>query len=177
MKMKFILAILTIFISFGIHAQDDVKFYVEVPDTVPKGEAFPVKFVLEDADGSHFEQPEWTNLQYVSGPMNSTSFSIINGVSSSSVSYTYYVQASEEGTYTVNPASITVDGKIHKTDWEKVVVKEGFVLPKERDRWNDNFFGDWGTRRRLPPQQADPSFPPQEEKKTKKKSKKKTYRI
>lgn len=168
--MKTIFTYLILLFACSSFAQDDVSFKLEVPDTVPKGTAFKVTFILENSEGKSFSAPEWTNFTLVSGPQTSSNFSMINGVTSRSLSYTYYIQSEKEGTFTINPASIYVDGKEWKTDWTKVVVKEGYELPREENQFR-NPFGSWGEPR------FNPSPRIEEKERSKKRTNKKTYRI
>jgi len=61
--------------------------------------------------------PDLTGLEYLStSPSTSSNYSFINGVISRSYTYTYYLQADKEGTYTIPPVKVTIDGKTYSTD-------------------------------------------------------------
>lgn len=171
--MKILFTHLFLFVSISIFAQD-VRFHLEAPDTIPPNQTFQVSFVLENARTNDFDVAEWKNFTVVSGPQTSSSFSIINGVSSQEMSYTYYLQAKKEGTFTINPATVFVDGKAIKTDWKKIVVLEGFEIHSE-PKGPETMFREWRSPFGNTPRkksQEDPVIP-----KKKKKSDKKTYRI
>lgn len=94
----------------------NTPFLVRCPSSVAVGEPFYVEFVLNDADGSDFTAPDFGDLNVVGGPSvsQSSSVQIINGKASSksTSSYTFVLQATKEGSYTIPSASIVVDGKI-----------------------------------------------------------------
>ena len=81
---------------------------------VEVGEQFQIVYEL-NAEGSGFRGPDFSGLRVLTGPMTSTSSSIqiVNGQMKRSFnqSYTYIVVAPQEGTLTIAPASINVDGK------------------------------------------------------------------
>lgn len=81
---------------------------------VEVGEQFRVVFEL-NAEGTNFIGPSFKGFRLVTGPMLSTSSSIqlINGRMdrSTTQSYTYILSASQEGEYTIEPASVEVEGK------------------------------------------------------------------
>lgn len=162
--------IIFILLSINVYAQEDAIFKIEAPDSIPPNTTFQVTFVLENEKGTGFDAPEWNNFELVSGPMQSSSFSMINGVTSQTMSYSYYLTTDKEGTFTINPATIYVEGKALKTEWKKIAVVEGFEMPNVQQERRSMFDG-WG---RFP--QERPQAPPPPKKK-KKRTNKKTYRI
>jgi len=109
---------------FGISNAEDVKFYVSAPSSVGSGQQFAVSFTVNSA-GTNFKAPSFKGFSVLSGPNQSSSSSmqIINGRMTQNVSYsfTYYLQAGNEGSYSILPAKITVDGKLYET--ESVTIK------------------------------------------------------
>ncbi|WP_442587381.1 BatD family protein [Pedobacter sp. AW31-3R] len=77
---------------------------------VGTGETFEVSFSL-NGNGSRFAAPDFSDFQVLSGPNVSSSYSSVNGRTSVSNTYSYYLTTVKEGTYTIGPASITVDDK------------------------------------------------------------------
>lgn len=101
-------------LSITLHAQDqDLRLMASAPKVVETGEYFRLSYTV-NAKGSEFNGPKLDNFLF-SGPMLSTSMStqIINGKvnQTSSYTYNYTVQASKEGTFTIPPATVTVDGR------------------------------------------------------------------
>lgn len=76
-------------------------------DTVLLGNHFELKFTIENASASGFEAPDLYEFNIISGPNTSSSISIINGEVSQSASYTYYLEPTEIGVYTIKPAYLT----------------------------------------------------------------------
>lgn len=68
--------------------------------------------------------PDLKGLEYLStSPSTSSNYSFINGVISRSYTYTYYLQADKEGSYTIPPVKVTIDGKTFSTDPIPVHIK------------------------------------------------------
>ncbi len=96
-----------------------VRFEASAPSQVGTGQAFRISYsVNQEAKG--FIMPEIRNFDVLTGPSQSSSsnISMINGRVTQSVSYTYtfVLQAQKAGTYTIPPASITVDGKKYQSN-------------------------------------------------------------
>lgn len=101
----------------GIAAQ--VSFTAHAPRQVIQGNKFNVTYVLRNAEGSNFKEPQVNGATKLYGPSLSTSYSSewVNGKSSSSSSqeYTILYRADKEGTYTIDAATIDADGKRYST--------------------------------------------------------------
>jgi hypothetical protein len=128
MKKYFIILILTI-LAFSQNATaDDVKFTASARETVTAGENFKVTFEVS-AKASNFNPPDLKNFNILSGPSQSTSSSIqiihSNVIKSELCSYTYILQAVKQGTFTIKPASVTVDGKTYKSNPLTINVVKG----------------------------------------------------
>ena len=100
-------------IPMAAWAQDDARLTVSTKKQVMVGERFQVVFEA-NAEGKNFQAPSFEGLTVVGGPFTSTSssFSMINGSMSHTVkvTYTLALQAYQEGTFHVGPASLTVKG-------------------------------------------------------------------
>lgn len=79
--------------------------------TVSVNETFQVTYTITNADARNFKAPSFGSFNKLGGPNQSTSMQIINGNTTRSVSYSYYLQPQGEGTYTIGAASIEVGGK------------------------------------------------------------------
>lgn len=107
-----------------------VTFRVDAPKAVAMGASFRVEFVVNAVpERGSFKEPTFEGLSVSAGPATSqsSSYSIINGKTEQSVSYSYgYVlYAASEGEYTIGEAAVKVDGKVYKTSPQTVkVVKE-----------------------------------------------------
>jgi len=111
-------------------AQDDPTLKASGPREVMVGERFQVVFEA-NAEGKNFQAPSFNGLTVLGGPFTSTSssFSMVNGSMSHSVkcTYTFALQAYQEGTVHVGAASLTVKGdKISSQPFDiKVVPDDG----------------------------------------------------
>ncbi len=113
MRFKLILVIL-LGITFSGVAQS-VNWYTSVSGKVEANKIFEIEFVLENAKGKDFNPPAFDGIRVVSGPSFSSSTQIINGSSSSKLSYVYSAVVEEKGKYTIGSASISVEGKQVRT--------------------------------------------------------------
>ena len=117
--------------SSTLFAQD-VEFKATAPKGVVKGEQFRLSYTL-NKQGKGLRLPsDMEGFEILFGPSESSSYStqIINGktTSQSSFTYTYILTASEEGTFTIGPASINVDGSNYKSNSLQIN-----VLPPDKD--------------------------------------------
>ena len=97
-------------------AQQSPSFKVEVStDSVLWGNNFKVVFTLENAPGANFEPPVFRDFTVVSGPNMSSSFSLVNGVSKQSVSWSYYLEPKEIGVFYIQPAFVETGGTVLET--------------------------------------------------------------
>lgn len=119
MKNKILLLTLLLLVTFGVSANEPVRFTASAPSTVILDKPFQLVFTL-NATGKDLRVPELNNFEVLAGPFQSTSssYQIINGKTSSSVSvsYTYTLQATKTGTYTIPSASIVVDGQKYNSN-------------------------------------------------------------
>lgn len=128
-KISFIvLFLMTVFV---MSAQDEVSFRTICKKQVAVGEQFQVSYELT-GNGKNFEAPNFTNFEIVGGPFSSSSSSvqIINGSVTKSTTHTYsfYLRAIKEGTYTIPAATVTIDKKKIKSTTEEItVVKDNSV--------------------------------------------------
>ena len=111
-------------------AQDNPTLTVSTKKQVMVGERFQVVFEA-NAEGKNFQAPSFDGLTVLGGPFTSTSssFSMVNGSMSHTVkcTYTFALQAYQEGTVHVGSASLTVKGnKITSQPFDiKVIPDDG----------------------------------------------------
>lgn len=176
--MRALIFILCTFFSLSITAQE-AKFNVDVSrDSVLLGNYITVTFSVENGKVDDFSAPNFADFNVVGGPSTSSSISIVNGVSSQSMSYTYYIEPKEEGIFYIEPASVEIDGKFLETPPLAIKVApnpEGIIQSPEqqKSRTFDSIFED--------PFFHNPFFdrtePRQPKKKAKGKKKRKYYKI
>lgn len=88
------------------------------------------------------ELPALTGVQYLStSPSTSQSFTMINGQTSRKYGYSYYLQATELGNFTIPSVTINVDGKNFRTNPIKItVIDRSSQAPKEKADAMDDLF-------------------------------------
>jgi len=99
--------------------RDDVVFTAKSEKVAETGEMFQVTFEI-NANTSSFNPPDFKGFDVSSGPVTSSfsSTSIINGNKKVEVktSYTYTVSASAPGDYTIDEATVSIDGFEYKSN-------------------------------------------------------------
>ena len=119
MKNKILLIALMLFSAFAAGAVEPVRFTASAPSTVIVDKPFQLVYTV-NATGKDLKVPEFTNFEVLAGPFESrsSSYQVINGKTSSSlsISYTFTLQGLKTGTYSVPPASIIVDGQKHSSN-------------------------------------------------------------
>ncbi len=126
------LIILLTLLSTTICAQNDIKFTASAKKVVAIGEQFRLTYEL-NAKGSNFKPPDLKNFNILSGP-NASKFrqqQFINGKMTKSFSYTYsyILQATKQGKFTISHAEITANKKKHKSNPVNIEVVRG-TAPK-----------------------------------------------
>ena len=131
--MKKLLIILFLLLPLHIFAQ---KFTSSVDETtVADNQHFEVSFTFsgKNINGTrNFKPPKFSNFLVLSGPNQSTSIQIINGVQSGSLSYNYIVQPKSIGTFSIGTASIEYNGESFKTKPIKITIVKGSSKPKKQ---------------------------------------------
>ncbi|MEL7119349.1 MAG: BatD family protein [Bacteroidota bacterium] len=97
-------------------AQKEPKFTLEVSsDSILFGNYFLATFTLENAQSYEFQAPEFEGFEIVSGPNQSTSYSMMNDEVSQKIAYSYYLRPIELGIYYIQPGGIMVEGQLYET--------------------------------------------------------------
>lgn len=114
----------------ALWAQDDPTLIVSTKKQVMVGERFQVVFEA-NAEGKNFQAPSFSGFTVLGGPFTSTSsnFSMVNGSMSHTVkcTYTFALQANQEGTFHIGSASLNVKGtKVSSEPFDiKVIPDDG----------------------------------------------------
>lgn len=118
-KYLFFSILITLLAGSVTSLNAQVSFKASAPATVVEGEQFRLSYVLNE-EGRDLRLPDITGFDILFGPSTSTSFSqrTVNGKTSSerSVTYTYIMMPKKTGTYTIPPASITVNGSNYQSN-------------------------------------------------------------
>lgn len=120
------LALILCLSCIGLMAQTTLTG--QAPSTVSVGENFRVIYRV-NADANNIRLPELDGINILYGPstQHSTSYTSINGKATTSVenTFTYVMRIDKEGSYTIDPASVTVDGQqIHSNALTINVIKD-----------------------------------------------------
>ncbi|MBL7904840.1 MAG: protein BatD [Bacteroidales bacterium] len=119
--------LLMLALSLNVSGQK-VEFRATANDVVAVGDQFRLIFSV-NAQASGFTAPVLKDFSVLAGPSQSSSSSmqIINNQVTRSVEYsfTYLLQANNEGTFTIAPASVNVDGKTYKSNAVTIKVVKG----------------------------------------------------
>ncbi|MDP6908483.1 MAG: BatD family protein, partial [Flavobacteriales bacterium] len=100
------------------------KLTASAPGQVQVGQRFQVTWSL-NTKGSNFIAPEISDFQVLGGPNQSTNMQWINGSMTQSISYSYVLRATKEGTFKIGPAKIKVGNGIVKSNELTVRVLKG----------------------------------------------------
>jgi len=112
--MKRKLIFLFLLVIPGLLLAQNISFSGQAPRQVYLGQQFQLTYTI-NAEGSNFMSPEITNFDILAGPMLSSGQQVMNVNGkieySSSMSFTFILQANKAGTFTISQAVITVKGK------------------------------------------------------------------
>ncbi len=129
MKRQLSIFILLIGIALGAFA-DEVVFRAQAPKQVVVGRPFQITYTVNQRSRD-LRAPEFTDFDVLSGPYTSTSSStsFVNGKRTSSFeqTYTYMLMAQRAGTFTINPATVKVDGENVQSNGVRIE-----VLPEDQ---------------------------------------------
>ncbi|MFN3269835.1 MAG: BatD family protein [Candidatus Kapaibacteriota bacterium] len=124
MKKLLFAVVVFAFLASVVHAE--YKFTATASSTtVSVGEQIQVTFTLNSTNGKNFQPPTFKGFTVLAGPSRSMSTQIINGQISSSMSFIYILSADVEGTFTIEPAKITVDGNVLQSNPITIKVVKG----------------------------------------------------
>ena len=127
--------------AYSLQAQD-ISLSVEAPSVVAVGEQFRVNWTA-NARGGEFVAPEINDFYVLSGPQTSFSQStqIIQGKITTAISntYTYYLQATKEGTFTIQPGKYIIKKDEYLSEPVNIeVVSEGANVSRPGDQVADS---------------------------------------
>ena len=120
------------------------------PSQVAVGEQFRLTYTVNTQDARGFRAGDIPHeLEVLMGPSTSTqsSFQMVNGhtSSTSSITYTYIVVATKNGSYTIPPAHVTVDGKTVTSN--ELHIKVSGQAQQGRQQSRQQGGGDYGELR------------------------------
>ena len=114
MRKLIFLWIALVVVSLQALANDKVSFTASAPDAVAVGDQFRLAYTVTTQKVRDFRAPSIKGFDVLMGPSRSqqSSMQIVNGVSTStsSITFTYILMATSEGSFTIPGATITADG-------------------------------------------------------------------
>lgn len=122
---------------FSLIAQDYTFTAKSSHTQVATAQQFKIEFSL-NANGSGFTPPDLSAFRVLSGPNQSTSMSWVNGQTSSSLTYSYYLLALKEGEFTIGPAKIKAGNEIVESNPIKIKVVKGDPVPQQYQQQQQN---------------------------------------
>jgi hypothetical protein len=132
-KRKTLYSFLLLLIGFTFSLQAQVSFDAKVSKKrLGLNERLRIDFIMNE-NGDNFIPPDFNNFLVVSGPQQSVNRSWVNGVSSFSKTYTYFLTPKSKGILRIGQAQITINGEVYKTSPVKVQVTEAVKKPNDPD--------------------------------------------
>ncbi|HCX98726.1 MAG TPA: hypothetical protein DG754_01180, partial [Bacteroidales bacterium] len=126
--MNKLLVILTLITASLTSVAQDIEFISTAPDVVAEGEQFRLVFKLNSRPKS-INPPTFDNFYILAGPSTSSSSSIqiVNGQMTQTYeyTYTYILEATKEGKYTIPPAIAKVNNKEYESNSLTIEVVKG----------------------------------------------------
>ncbi|MBK8502021.1 MAG: protein BatD [Saprospiraceae bacterium] len=117
-------------LPFGVLAQQ-ARFSASIDaKQVLVGSTFSVEFMVENSDADNFQAPNFNPFKVVSGPSQSFRSTFINGVGTRSVSFSYTLQATRVGKFTIPAATVIVKGKTMRSNPVTLEVLKGEDIAK-----------------------------------------------
>ncbi len=131
MTMKLKLIFLTLLFTTMQITWAQVKFEAKVSKKkLGVNERLRVDFEM-NKDGDNFTPPSFSGFTVVGGPNQSISNSWINGKRTYAKTFSYFLEPTARGSFTIKQAKIEIDGQVYKTLPIKVVVTGAVDKPKD----------------------------------------------
>ncbi len=94
-------------------------------------ERLRIEFSIDRQGGDDFTPPDFKNFKVLAGPSQSSSFSSINGKTSYKLTYTYVIQPTAKGTFTIPSATVTYEGEQIKSNTVRITVTDAIEIPED----------------------------------------------
>ena len=123
--------------AWSLQAQNNVSFEAfSDARQVLSNNYFEVSFNLKNADGQNFSPPSFNDFVILSGPSRGVKTTIINGLVSKEMTYTYVLQPKRVGKFTIGSATIMANNKSLRSKPFQVEV----LAAKEGQKSNEQAF-------------------------------------
>lgn len=114
----------------GVIAQVTFKTAVSKSE-LGLNERLRIEFSIDKQGADDFTPPNFNNFKVLAGPSQSSSFSSINGKTAYKLTYTYVIQPTVKGTFTIPSASITYEGQTIRSNTVRVTVSDAIIIPED----------------------------------------------
>lgn len=146
MKSRVYILIFIVSSVWSLGAQEAVRFTASAPSTVILDKPFQLVYSV-NASCKDLRAPEIVNFEVLAGPFQSRSSSVqmMNGKTSSttSISFTYTLQAQKTGTFTIPSASVVVENQKYSSNGLSIkVLPADSPAPKSRSGQPTNAGGN-----------------------------------
>ncbi|WP_116126264.1 BatD family protein [Lewinella sp. IMCC34183] len=110
-------------LGFGQH--QDITFTAEVSkERMLRNSTLEYNLTLRNAQGENFQPPPFTDFDVIQGPNRSIGTTIVNGVATSEMTFSWMLQPKRIGTLTIGPASVVAAGRTYRANSKSVTVLE-----------------------------------------------------
>ena len=141
MRKIIVLWMVLIIVSLRAFADSKVSFTASAPDVVAVGDQFRLSYTVTTQKVRDFRAPSIKGFDVLMGPSRSQqkNVQVINGqtTSTSSITFTYILMATAEGSFTIPGATITAEGN-------QMVSNSVYVKVLPADRTNGGASGNSG---------------------------------
>jgi hypothetical protein len=130
MKKNLFYILISLFFVQNVLAQ--VTFKTTVSKTqLGLNERLRIEFSIDKQGGDDFTPPNFNNFKVLAGPSQSSSFSSVNGRTSYKLTYTYIIQPTVKGNFTIPSASITYEGETIRSNTVRISVSDAIMIPED----------------------------------------------
>jgi hypothetical protein len=127
--VKYITLYLILLFTSIVSAQ--VKFEAKVSKKkLGINERLRIDFEMNE-DGDNFNPPSFEYFSVVGGPNQSVSHSWVNGKKTFSKTYSYFLSPKKQGQFTINQATIEINGQIYKSTPITINVTKAIDKPRD----------------------------------------------
>lgn len=135
--MKYVWVLMLVLTGIVRVSAAEITFEATAKSTVSVGERFQISFSLNN-NGSGFKAPSFAGFDILSGPNQSTSMQFNGSAMSQSLTYSFVLQATKEGTFTIAPAKIKVNGVEIESNELKITVVKGAATTQQNNKQQGN---------------------------------------
>ncbi len=130
MKRKYLTILILLITVQSVVAQVTFKTVVSKTE-LGLNERLRIEFSIDRQGGDDFTPPDFSNFKVLAGPSQSSSFSSINGKTSYKLTYTYVIQPTAKGTFTIPSATVTYEGEQIKSNTVRITVTDAIDIPED----------------------------------------------